>query len=233
MIQIRRSAKAQRARIIVSVDKVEVVAPINMPEQQIARFIALKQAWIASAKVKLRLKAPVALPLATTHYQEGTLIPYQGNHYPLMLQPTMAKKWQVSFDSGFYVTLPAALNDTAIQSLIKTALSEWMKKTIKKQIDHYIQQHSQRFNLMPTVVRVKTQKSRWGSCSGTNAININWLLILAPPVILEYVVVHELCHIQEKNHSQAFWTLVAAHLPNYQQHRSWLKQHGTRLMRGL
>jgi predicted metal-dependent hydrolase len=82
-------------------------------------------------------------------------------------------------------------------------------------------------------LRIKTQKSRWGSCGPNNDINLNWLLMLAPAAALEYVVVHELCHIKHKNHSAAFWQLVAEHLPNYQQQRHWLKQHGARVMQGL
>jgi predicted metal-dependent hydrolase len=73
-------------------------------------------------------------------------------------------------------------------------------------------------------------KTRWGSCGPRNDININWLLAFAPETVLEYVVVHELCHIRERNHSMAFWSLVAKHLSNYAQERRWLHAHGAGLM---
>ena len=85
----------------------------------------------------------------------------------------------------------------------------------------------------PRSLKIKTQKSRWGSCGPNNDINMNWLLMLAPPEAMEYVVVHELCHIIHKNHSKDFWGLVAEHLPAYQQQRLWLKQQGVSLMKGL
>ena len=87
--------------------------------------------------------------------------------------------------------------------------------------------------LYPRFIKIKTQKSRWGSCGIHNDINLNWLLILAPPQVMEYVVIHELCHIKERNHSQKFWLLVKSHLADYQIQRNWLKKEGRRLMQGL
>jgi predicted metal-dependent hydrolase len=96
-----------------------------------------------------------------------------------------------------------------------------------------IDKHSPKHQLYPRSLCIKTQKTRWGSCGPNNDINLNWLLMLAPPVVLEYVVVHELCHIQHKNHSKDFWLLVAKHMPDYLTHRRWLKANGASLMRGL
>lgn len=231
--QIRRSSRAKLARIVVSRDKVEVVAPVNMSVEKIAQFIAVKQTWIVAALKKIHLKAPSIKSLAPAEYCHGALVPYQGKQYPLNLSSTHLKGFKVDFNGAFFIQIPQTIKTIEQNACIQLALSTWMKKTIKTKILRIVQYHGQQFQLYPTVVRVKTQKSRWGSCSHTNAININWLLLLAPPVILEYVVVHELCHIREKNHSAAFWQLVAAHLPDYQQHRLWLKQHGANLMRGL
>jgi predicted metal-dependent hydrolase len=231
--QLRRSARAKLARIIVSPDKIEVVAPVRMPQQQITQFVHAKQAWIQSALAKVRLKAQQVAPLAPERYGQGVFIPYQGRHYVLLIKPSALKRIKVEFDSAFQVSIPTALDQAAHDAAIKAALSAWMKKTALLMVSEMVQQHAQRFQLVPHGIRIKTQRSRWGSCSSTNAININWLLMLAPPVILEYVVVHELCHIREKNHSAAFWQLVAEHLPDYQQRRHWLKQHGASLMRGL
>lgn len=231
--QLRRSARATLARIIVSSDKIEVVAPIKMSQQQITRFVSSKQAWINVAVEKVRVSMRAITRLAPDDYSQGALIPYQGNHYPLTIKPTTLKRIKVEFDTAFQVCIPTSINRTEHDQAIRTALTTWMKQSAKLRIADYVQQHANRHQLIPQCIRVKTQKSRWGSCSSTNAININWLLMLAPPVILEYVVVHELCHIREKNHSTAFWQLVAEHLPDYQQYRRWLKQHGANLMRGL
>ncbi len=233
--RLRRSAKAKVARIVVSADKIEVVAPHKMSQRQIDQFVAAKQAWATATQAKIRHKIDAISPFSPSNYRHGALVPYQGRHYPLELKPTTTtrKSLKIAFNNAFIVSIPDSIQGDDQHESIKFALSNWMKKAIKTQINQYIEQHAQRAQLIPSAVRVKTQKTRWGSCSNKNAININWLLLLAPPAILEYVVVHELCHIRQKNHSAAFWQLVAEHLPDYQQHRLWLKQHGASLMRGL
>ena len=79
-------------------------------------------------------------------------------------------------------------------------------------------------------ITLRQQKTRWGSCAANGNLNFNWLLILAPPGVLDYVVVHELCHRREMNHSQAFWKEVEAILPDYRERQKWLKDNGWRLM---
>lgn len=79
-------------------------------------------------------------------------------------------------------------------------------------------------------ITLRCQKTRWGSCSAAGNLNFNVLLMLAPPEVADYVVVHELCHRLEMNHSPRFWALVSAHDPDYRAHRAWLKQHGPTLM---
>ena len=77
---------------------------------------------------------------------------------------------------------------------------------------------------------IRDMKTRWGSCAANGNLNFNWLLILAPPEVLDYVVVHELCHRREMNHSQAFWKEVEKILPDYRERQKWLKDNGWRLM---
>lgn len=78
-------------------------------------------------------------------------------------------------------------------------------------------------------VTIRDQKTRWGSCSSKGNLSFNWRLILAPPKVLDYVVVHELCHRKEMNHSSRFWTLVESIMPDYRDHRKWLKENGGKL----
>ena len=82
-------------------------------------------------------------------------------------------------------------------------------------------------------IAIRTQHTRWGSCSSMGNLNFNCLLALVPPEVLDYVVVHELCHRKELNHSDRFWSLVERILPDYKTHRKWLKENGTRLIAKL
>lgn len=82
-------------------------------------------------------------------------------------------------------------------------------------------------------ITIRSQRTRWGSCSQKGNLNFNCLLMLAPPDVIDYVVVHELCHRKEMNHSARFWEEVEMVLPNYRESRKWLKDHGTTLILGL
>ena len=79
-------------------------------------------------------------------------------------------------------------------------------------------------------ITIRCQRSRWGSCSSKGNLNFNYLLMLSPPEVLDYVVVHELCHRKEMNHSPRFWAEVERVMPDYRVHKQWLKDHGSQLM---
>lgn len=95
-------------------------------------------------------------------------------------------------------------------------------KKLRERTDHY----AQILHVTYGRITVREQKTRWGSCSSQGNLNFNWKLILTPPEILDYVVVHELCHRLQMNHSPAFWQEVARVMPDYAQRRAWLKQNG-------
>lgn len=80
-----------------------------------------------------------------------------------------------------------------------------------------------------TSITIRDQKTRWGSCSSNGTLSFNYRLIFAPPAILDYVVVHELCHLTHMNHSKDFWNMVESVLPDYKERRQWLKEHGQEL----
>ena len=235
--QIRRSARAKRVRIIVTVDKVELVAPLRMPEKQIQQFLDAKQAWIETAQNKVQQHADNINSFAPASYQQGVLIPYQGEQYELQVQVTQEQYVHIDFNSAFIAYIPERLQKKLTQSelgeQIRRAIIFWMKQAAAKQALKTVVFYTPLYQLTPRSITIKTQKSRWGSCGIHNDINLNWLLILAPAGVFEYVVIHELCHIEQRNHSAAFWALVAQHCANYQQHRGWLKRYGASLMLGL
>jgi predicted metal-dependent hydrolase len=82
-------------------------------------------------------------------------------------------------------------------------------------------------------ISVRDQRTRWGSCSTNGGLNFSWRLVMAPLPVLDYVVIHELMHVREMNHGKQFWDGVARYCPEYQQHRTWLKDNGAKLARPL
>jgi predicted metal-dependent hydrolase len=79
-------------------------------------------------------------------------------------------------------------------------------------------------------IRIGDQRTRWGSCSPAGTLSFNWRLVLAPPEVLDYVVVHELCHLRVPNHSRRFWELVGRRRPSWREQREWLREHGAELL---
>ncbi len=113
------------------------------------------------------------------------------------------------------------LNEQDIKLLITRA-----KRTIPSKVRKYAQQIGVTYGR----ITIRMQKSRWGSCSGQGNLNFNCLLMNAPDEIIDYVVVHELCHRKEMNHSPRFWALVEEVIPDYKEKRKWLKDHGSELI---
>lgn len=233
LYSLRRSSRAKNTRIIVTADKIEVVAPLKASERRIQAFVQSQRDWITAALKRVADKRQDAPRLAPSAYVDGVSIPYQGRHLPLRIESSRLKTLRVELrnDEIFWVKLPADLAVEQHSEKIRLALTTWMKNQARRQVQHWVDYHAPRFGLFPREVRIKTQKSRWGSCGIHDDIHINWLLIIAPPDVLEYVVVHELCHLHVRNHSAQFWALVAEHLPDCQQQRVWLKQQGGELMR--
>ncbi len=88
---------------------------------------------------------------------------------------------------------------------------------------------SREMGLAPSRVSIRDQKTKWGACTSRGTVTLNWRLVMAPPEVLDYVVVHELAHLAELNHSPRFWAIVERHCPDWKRHRDWLKANGWRL----
>lgn len=236
-VQIRRSRRSKRARIVVSAEKVEIVVPLRMPAKQIQQFIQSKQTWIESAKNKIQQYVTNIEIFAPESYRQGAMIPFQGAHYVLHIKSSKTQQIEIEFELSFIAYVPEQLSQSLTESelgeQIRQVLIAWMVRTAQMHATKYMEKYIRLYQLMPRSVSIKTQKSRWGSCGVHNDIYLNWLLVLAPVAVFEYVVVHELCHLQQRNHSTDFWILVAKHCPDYQQHRAWLKGYGASLMLGL
>lgn len=110
------------------------------------------------------------------------------------------------------------------------ATLEWMKRRSRPVLREAVSRWALALGVSPKRVGVRDQVSRWGSCSHAGSLSFNWRLIMAPQEVLEYIVIHELAHMRELNHSRRFWAIVAEHCPNYKDHESWLNEHNDALI---
>ncbi|MCK5890003.1 MAG: M48 family metallopeptidase [Methylococcales bacterium] len=230
---MRRSLRAKKLRVIVTPDKIEVVAPNNTSEKQVRDFVKEHKDWIERTYSKVKDQKKAIKKTVPESYKDGILIPFRGGPCKLNVSKTSsACETQVVYKKGeFNVVIPDLLSNKNDESeWVHQALIIWMKQQAYKDVWEIVEEYGQKKNLYPNAIRIKTQKSRWGSCSAKRNININWLLMLAPKAVLTYVVIHEICHLKEMNHSARFWDLVGEHYPLYQQQRDWLKKNGSSLM---
>lgn len=120
---------------------------------------------------------------------------------------------------------PSQKEKTPYERRLEAPYRQAAKEYIPKRVAYYAGLLGVDYN----TITIRDQKTRWGSCSSKGNLSFSWRLILAPPKVLDYVVVHELCHRLEMNHSPRFWALVESMIPDYKTHRKWLKENGEKL----
>jgi predicted metal-dependent hydrolase len=142
----------------------------------------------------------------------------------LEINPAITKP-DINIRQGkLWIDTPAEDND-----LLRCALETWYRNQARGKINERIAYYQDKIGRAPGRVFIKDQKRRWGSCSARGNLNFNWRMVMAPEKVLDYVVVHELCHLIELNHSKAFWDALASILPDYKEQEEWLKNYGYRM----
>jgi predicted metal-dependent hydrolase len=194
-------------------------------------FIRKHRAWLT----RKYAEAAASMP-RRTFWEEACeagshAFPLRGVDRPFAVAPQARRNTTVSFDGWAFQVALGTVRVGSEGEALEQAAYEWGRCWLLAQISPMIHDHAQRLGVQPRHLRIKRMRTRWGSCGALNDINLNWLLIAAPPSVVEYVIVHELCHIRHRDHSARFWNLVAAHYPSYAQARGWLKMSGGRLLR--
>jgi hypothetical protein len=110
------------------------------------------------------------------------------------------------------------------------SVASWYRARARAAVETTVAREARRLRVRYAQLAIRDQRTRWGSCSSRGVLSFNWRLVLAPADVLEYVVVHELCHLREHNHSRAFWRLVDDARPGYREERDWLERHGPELL---
>lgn len=222
---VRRSARARYVRLRVSAQLgLEVVVPARGRPPEIAALLHERAEWIL--RTLDRIAAQEAARPAPTPLLDGATLPFQGGTLRVELRPNADARLAVSYERE-RATLMVRFDpaEVAPEAIIARWLRERARDVLIERAAHFAAQLGVRYARLT----VRDTRTRWGSCSSRGGINFSWRLILAPRPVLDYVVIHELAHLRELNHSPRFWALVAAHCPDYAQHRAWLNQHGARL----
>ncbi|MCC4771626.1 DUF45 domain-containing protein [Methanosarcina sp. DH2] len=226
--EIVYSKKRRKAAILVRPDlKVEFRAPHGLSREAIRDMVQKKAGWV---REKLDWFEANRLPNQEKRYNDGEMYLYLGREYPIKITHVDGiKKPSASFSgSELTVLIPGMRSEELEPALVKEAVWSFYRDCAEPEVGKLLKAYSEKLGVAPPDFKVKHQKKRWGSCSADNILRINFQLVMAPPEQLEYVVVHELCHVKEKNHSASFWKLVGELMPGYEVHRKRLKKDGWR-----
>ncbi|WIV11655.1 SprT family zinc-dependent metalloprotease [Proteiniborus sp. MB09-C3] len=222
--------RTKRKTIGITVDingEVKISVPLRISENQIAEVVEKRSNWILK---KLREVQEIKKNEVFKQYVNGEKLLYLGKEYELKVVEQELYEDKVRVQSDIItVYLPQGLEGENKKQIVKEELLEWYKKCFVEIIGKRIKKYSLELELAPHKVVIKDQKTIWGSCSSKGNINLNWKLVMAPISIIDYVVVHEMCHLKVMNHSKDFWDEVGLMMPDYIQRREWLKINGHKL----
>lgn len=224
--QVIRRPRRRTASISVTPDNsVTVVVPESLSENQIVQLVNRKKGWI---KGKILFNDHVRKYHKPKQYISGESFSYLGKNYRLKI--IQGKPDGVKLTKGrFTVQVPENITKEEREYLILTQLSNWYREHALERLRIKSERFSEVIGVHPSSIGVKAYKSRWGSCTSTGDVNFNWKIIMAPHSIVDYVVVHELCHLKYHDHSKAYWKLVSKIMPDYRERKEWLRVNGFRL----
>ncbi len=211
-----------------SADCVEVTAPSRYPRCNIEKLLHKKTEWIMAQISRLATLAANPVNQSIAH---GTQVLYQGQPYTLIIK--YAHKSAVTLTSNQIILEFPTVHTTDMSRDITTALKGWYLDSANSLLAAKTAEWAARIEVTPIRIKLRDQKTRWGSCSSSGSINYNWRIVMAPPEVLDYLIIHELCHLRMPNHSQKFWQLVGQFSPNFKKCRDWLGTNGSLLTRIL
>jgi len=217
---LKRSKKRRRTISLQITRQSDVIvsAPYFTPVAEIKSFIEQKYEWIQK---NIQRQKEQQVNNGEKLYISGEYFYYLGTPYPLevFFQQTMPAGL-VFWNNRFYLNCEDGPDQR------KSYFIEWYKTKAREYLVGQIGRLGSQLQLLPHSIRITAARTRWGSCSGENNLAFSFRLIMAPQAVIDYVIVHELMHIKEKNHSARFWKLVDTAMPAYKLHRSWLKENG-------
>jgi predicted metal-dependent hydrolase len=210
---VRRSDRARRVRVTVDPARgVEVVLPRRAAEREAAAAISELRPWIERRVAELERARAAVLA-------RGSTLPYLGESLQEVAQPGRTRVSR----RGDELLVPGA------PEARPAALERWYRSAARREITARLDRACALAGTAYAGLTIRGQRTRWASCSPTGMMSFNWRLMLAPAAVLDYVVWHEVCHLEVMDHSPRFWALLSRRWPDYREHARWLKLHGATL----
>lgn len=199
---------------------VRIKAPKGTDESVVLKILIKKGDWILKKIDEMFTKSK---RIEKRSYEDGEEILFLGKLLKLTIYRRDLTKTNISIvNNELIISVPNKFEIEEISALVE----KYYRKELKKIIDKRIGFYQNNFKIKPKNITIKSQKTRWGSCSSERNINFNWKLIMAPIEIIDYLIVHEMSHLVHMNHSKSFWSLVGKIMPDYKKRQNWLNENG-------
>ncbi len=215
--QIIRTKRKSIALIVEPDGRLVVRAPMRISDADIKHLVKQKERWIREKQKQVKDKSTQSKPKV---YMDGEEFLYLGKSYQLKIVADLNPALVLS--RKFYLSrraLPKA----------ESVFTEWYREQARAVISERVKLYAARHGFTYRKIRITSARTRWGSCSSMGNLNFTWRLVMAPPEVIDYVVVHELAHLRVNNHSKEFWNQVERIMPDYKQRLKWLKENGQKL----
>jgi hypothetical protein len=214
---IIRTKRKSIALIIEQDGRLVVRAPMRVSDADIKHLVKQKEGWIREKQKQVKDKSTQSTPKV---YMDGEEFLYLGKSYKLKIVTDLNPALVLS--RKFYLSLRALPKAESV-------FTKWYRDQARAVISERVKLYAARHGFKYRKIRITSARTRWGSCSSMGNLNFTWRLVMAPPEVIDYVVVHELAHLQVNNHSKEFWNQVGCIMPDYKKRLRWLKENGQKL----
>ena len=218
---IVHSKRAKRLRVTVKDAKITVTLPAGVRANEAEKMLQQHSAWLLKHLDAVPRRRVPAKTLPTN----VILLHGEATRIEVIQEPERQSRVRVEEKTGrLVVRVPAGTREPPRRLVIP-----WLKQQARDEIEVVVRRQAARMGVTYKTISIRDQRTRWGSCSNMGSLSFNWRLVMAPPAVLEYVVIHELAHRKQQNHSKAFWQVVAQYYPDYKAVRVWLRGNASLL----
>lgn len=225
---IKRSNRRKTIAISVDSNEVVVTAPTETTEEKIYAVMNSKAVWI---RKQLLHYGEMTNTVHHRLFLSGEKLPYLGRQYRLkILKGSTTENASFKFSQGRFIAyVPEEVPKEQYRDVLMPLYEEWVKEKGTVFVKGRITRFTQKLQAEPTAIKLKDQQQRWGSCTTSGQLLINWRTMLAPVSVIDYVIAHELTHLKHMDHSKAFWDTLKMVYPDYEEKKEWLRVNGTTL----
>lgn len=221
---VRYSDKAQRKRIVVTPEGVQVVAPVGTElsgTNGVTAFVHTKRRWMFDAVREIAQKQG---KLLTQHFSSGAKLQYRGRWLMLDVQSADVESVQVKCRSKFHIAVPQKLKGTRRLEAVQAGVDAWLRERALRDLEGFVRTHERKLGVEAAGARITDAKHAWGTCGKDDIIRVHWRLIQAPKVAMEYVAAHEVTHLLHRNHSARFWSKLSLAMPQWAEAKALLER---------